>query len=164
MSRHAPVDVRFWSRVLFLPGDWCWLWTGARTSTRKDGQKYGAFFIGEKIVYPHRFAYARLVGPIDGIQLDHRCRNKICVRPDHLRPATHKQNAENRGLARNNTSGVRGVSWNSKTKRWTAVIRHNGTGIYVGSFRELEDAKVAVVAKRNQLYTHNELDRIEVNS
>lgn len=41
----------------------------------------------------HRVVYEALVGPIpEGNELDHRCRNRACVRPSHLEPVTHQEN------------------------------------------------------------------------
>jgi transposase-like protein len=118
------------------------------------------FYIGEKSVSAHRFAYQLLIGSLPRKPgLDHTCRNKCCVNPNHLRFATHKQNGENRGLNCNNTSGVRGVSWDKKRQLWKAVVVHDGTREVIGCFRNIRDAEIAVVAKRNELYTHNILDR-----
>lgn len=161
MSRHAPWEVRFWSRVMFLPGDdGCWIWTGARRTINGEPE-YGSFILHGKTVLPHRVAYKLLIGPIPNIRLDHRCRcrNKLCVRPLHLRPATHKQNGENLGLARNNASGFRGVHWSSTVGKWAAVVRHHGRDTYAGYFDDVSDAGAAAAAKRNELFTHNELDR-----
>jgi hypothetical protein len=45
------------------------------------------------VTYAHRFAYSVLVGPIpDGLQIDHLCRNEMCVNPEHLEPVTQRIN------------------------------------------------------------------------
>jgi hypothetical protein len=95
------------------------------------------------------------------LQVDHRytC-PKNCVRPGHLRPATNKQNCENLGgPSRNNTSGVRGVHWDSKRGKWRATMKHSGKKIHVGYFTDLAEAAAAVIAKRLELFTHNDADR-----
>lgn len=144
---------RFWSKVDFSSIMDCWPWAG----TASDG--YGVFMIKSKYILAHRISYLALVGPISGINLDHKCRNRRCVNPTHLRPATHKQNGENRGLNRNNTSGARGVFWSKQRNRWKGQVVHNGNPVYVGMFKNIKDAEIAVISKRNQLYTHNELDK-----
>ena len=72
---------RFWSKVELTEG--CWNWT-AGTS-----HGYGHYSIGKRTHKAHRLAYESVVGPIpDGLTLDHLCRNRACVRPDHLEPVT----------------------------------------------------------------------------
>lgn len=66
----------------------CWLWTGAKQS---DG--YGVVGHENKIYLAHRKIYEILVGKIpEGLELDHKCRNRSCVNPAHLEPVTHKEN------------------------------------------------------------------------
>lgn len=157
-----PVE-RFWEKV-DRTGD-CWLWV-AGTTTRG----YGRFRVEGKLVYPHRFAYELLVGKIpDGTTLDHRysC-PKRCVNPAHLRPATpREQNENHNGPSSKNTSGVRGVSWSKKKKKWRAQVRGNGgKQLLVGWFdgppppaKAPPDAEAAVIAKRLVLHTRNDWDR-----
>lgn len=78
---------RFWAKVDRT--DNCWLWTGAIQS-----RGYGSFGIGDKRTETaHRIAYLTFVGPIpDGLELDHLCLNKRCVRPDHLEAVTAQVN------------------------------------------------------------------------
>jgi hypothetical protein len=77
---------RFWSKVDKTDG--CWLWTGARTKAR-DRDGYGAIRFDGRMQVAHRIAYELLVGPVSsGLDLDHRCRTRLCVNPDHLDPVT----------------------------------------------------------------------------
>jgi len=65
----------------------CWRWTGAL----RDG--YGLFLNTNRSESAHRWNYERLVGPIrEGLQLDHLCRVRRCVNPEHLEPVTQREN------------------------------------------------------------------------
>lgn len=82
---------RFWSKVDKTAT--CWLWTRGKS----DG--YGVFHIKRIPRGAHRVAYELLVGPIpEGLELDHRCRNRACVNPAHLEPVPHRVNVK-RGLS-----------------------------------------------------------------
>jgi HNH endonuclease len=71
----------------------CWLWTGGTT----DG--YGIFSLDGRSDHAHRVAYRWLVGePAPGLELDHLCRVRCCVRPDHLEAVTHGVNVR-RGVS-----------------------------------------------------------------
>lgn len=72
----------------FTVGDGCWEWTASKTPLG-----YGKMQVSGKMQYAHRIVYELLVGPIpEGLELDHLCRNRGCVRPDHLEPVTHTEN------------------------------------------------------------------------
>jgi hypothetical protein len=155
--RRQTSEERFWSKV-DKSGD-CWLWTGHRLSGG-----YGQFMVkkGQRVV-AHRFSYELASGPIPtGLQLDHRytC-PKNCVNPEHLRPATQKQNSENLfgPHGHNRSSGVRGVTWVKARDKWKAQVGHNGRLHFGGEFKELSDAEAAAVELRNRLFTHNDADR-----
>jgi hypothetical protein len=145
---------RFWAKVEKTEG--CWEWTASKWASG-----YGQISVGRRMEAAHRVSYELAFGAIpDGLAVDHICRNKGCVRPSHLRPATHKQNMENRGAAHaNNASGVRGISWHRTRGQWFARVGHDGRSYFVGAFADLELAKQAVTAKRNELFTHNDADR-----
>ena len=81
-----PATSRFWAKVDVTDG--CWFWQAATSLG------YGLFFPEHSIrVLAHRFAYETLIGPIPPtLQLDHLCRNRRCVNPDHLEPVTIQVN------------------------------------------------------------------------
>lgn len=77
---------RFCAKVAVT--DSCWQWVGGG-----DGMGYGYFWNGKRCVRAHRFSYETFVGPIAvGLQIDHLCRNRLCVNPEHLEPVTQKVN------------------------------------------------------------------------
>lgn len=84
--RWPDMETRFWSQVRKTDG--CWEWTG-----RLNTNGYGQTRVGDRRPHAHRVAYELVVGPIPtGLQLDHLCRNRACVRPDHLEPVTQTEN------------------------------------------------------------------------
>ena len=153
VDRQAKMEARFWAKVEKGPG--CWEWTASKITG------HGRMVIDGATAYAHRISYELANGPIpDGLLIDHICHNKGCVNPDHLRLATQKQNGENRaGLPANNTSGVRGVHWRKDVGCWQAVVRSTPKVYHVGYFDDLAEAEAAAIAKRNELFTHNDIDR-----
>ena len=148
------IEQRFWSHV-DKNGD-CWVWTGAAQSSG-----YGQFAVTSgHPVLAHRFSYEIVNGPIsDGAWIDHICRNRLCVRPSHLRSGTPKQNCENRDARGCGKSGVRGVRWDKSRAKWSAAIGHNGKTINLGRFDTVPEAAEAARRARLELFTFNNSDR-----
>jgi len=80
---------RFVAKISAGPDpDTCWDWTGSR-----DSNGYGAFSIGRRGYRAHRVSYAWMNGPIPaGLTIDHLCRNRACVRPEHLAAKSSREN------------------------------------------------------------------------
>jgi len=147
------VSDRFWAKV--DKSGSCWEWTGAIAPTG-----YGMLSIHDKAVTAHRTVWRMLKGPIpDGLHIDHICHNRKCVRIDHLRLATPKQNVENHSGARSDSqTGIRGVS-PSRGGGWVAQVWHNGEAVLRKVFSRIEDAEEAAIEARNRFHTNNDADR-----
>lgn len=79
---------RFWARVEVHHPAGCWEWIGPRGT-----RGYGQLFLNDKCFTAHRVAYALLIEDAPGdMTIDHLCRNKRCVNPDHLRVVTSVEN------------------------------------------------------------------------
>lgn len=147
-------EYSFWQKVN-QSGD-CWEWTAS-----KNRFGYGQVSNGKKLAKAHRVAYEFDNGPIPaGLDIDHICRNRGCVKPAHLRAVTAKQNGENLSDAftGNITSGVRGV-YRTRNGRWQARVTHYGKVHTAGTHDTIEQAGAAVIDLRNKLFTHNDADR-----
>lgn len=68
--------------------DTCWLWTGYLNS-----KGYASFRVGGVQHPAHRVSHELFNGPISmGLEIDHLCRVRHCVNPDHLEAVTHREN------------------------------------------------------------------------
>ena len=75
--------------------------------------------------------------------VDHINRNTLDNRKENLRLATMQQNAMNRSVQPNNTSGIPGVSWRKDRNKWRAFITINGKQKSLGLYENKEDAIAA---------------------
>ena len=86
MLNATPLTDRFWSKVA-QEGD-CWIW---RAATNSRG--YGVFSTAGVLQLAHRASYEYMRCEIpEGLTIDHLCRNRRCVNPDHLDPVTTRVN------------------------------------------------------------------------
>lgn len=109
-------------------------------------------------IVAHRYAYTLYVGKIDAnLYVDHLCRNRACVNPDHLRLATHKQNQENLPLARKgSTTGLRGVTYHKASGKYRVRVTSNKVTISAGLYNTPEEAYEVSKKVREKHFTHSE--------
>ena len=102
-----------------------------------------------------------LFGKIDGLSIslhrfitdcpsnrvvDHINHNKLDNRKSNLRICTSAENNHNLKKSKRNSSGTAGVYWHSKARKWAASIGVNYKTIYLGTFKNKQDA---INARRN---------------
>lgn len=135
----TPIEWRFWPKVKI--GSGCWEWTGARANG------YGYVWDGNRIVRAHRHSFESMVGPIpDGMDIDHSCRNRACVNPDHLRACTRSQNLANTKMRDLNKSGFKGVTLHKQSGLWVAQLKVDGVRVLTKYFKTPEEAHAAYCA------------------
>lgn len=87
----------FWWLVHKNPGNGCWVWLGS--TSKVDG--YGKYTVnasrnnGQRLnITPHKYSWMLANGrePKPGMHLDHLCKVRVCVRPDHLEEVTALEN------------------------------------------------------------------------
>ena len=108
----------------------------------------------------HKVAYESKNGPVaKGMQLDHLCHNRLCIKVEHLREVTRKQNQEHRINANANSStGVRNV-YQRENGSFRVIVGHHRKLYHGGTFATIEDADTAAKALRISLFTHSDADR-----
>jgi len=111
-------------------------WEKSRTSYLVigiDGKRYSA----------HRLAWLYIHGTWPDNHIDHIDGDGMNNKLENLRDVTHRQNHMNRKTSLNNSSGIKGVSWDKDAKKFRACIRINGKRKHLGFFTSLEAAAAA---------------------
>lgn len=87
-----------------------------------------------------KYKALRLTALIGCKYYDHIDGDPRNCRRENLRPATAQENTRNRGLRSDNTSGMTGVYWNKKLRKWCASIGIGDKVIHLGVFVDKQDA------------------------
>lgn len=104
-----------------------------------------------KTYQAHRIAWLITYGEWP-ITIDHINRQRTDNRLVNLRNATQQQNMCNVPRKRTNTSGVRGVSWQSQSRKWQVEVKADGKRYYLGSYRDIELAELVASEARIKLH------------
>ncbi len=107
---------------------------------------YPAYSSGGKLM--HRI----IMGEPSGLTVDHRDRDPLNNQRSNLRTATYSEQNMNQRVRLNNTSGHRGVYWESRRKCWRVCINYRKKQVHVGQFKDKQEAIAAYKAKALELY------------
>jgi hypothetical protein len=143
-------------------GDWK-RWNACFAATRAgshDPRGREKISIGRRLYWAHRLAWLHMTGEWPKHEIDHRDCDKSNNRFANLREATRSENERNKKILSRNTSGVKGVSWHKRDKKWRVTIRDGSEKILVGSFDadRLDDAASAYERAAKEL--HGEFARV----
>lgn len=152
--KHRPLE--YFAEVK-NPGHQCAAWNTRYAgkeafTTGSHGYRQGSIF--SSLYFAHRVIWAMTTGawPLD--QIDHVNGVKDDNRIENLRAVTCTENMRNAAMPRNNTTGVMGVVWNKRDKKWQAQIMVGGKQIYLGLFDDLEEAAAARAAAEIEFGYH----------
>lgn len=87
-----------------------------------------------------------------GVTVDHIDRDGLNNQRSNLRLATYSQQNMNTKLRTDNTSGHRGVYWESRRNCWRVCINFNRRQIHIGQYSNKSEAIAAYTAKAQELY------------
>ena len=94
-----------------------------------------------KKTYLHRFIYN--LNSENKIVIDHINHNKFDNRKENIRLTNDSNNNKNTTLKKNNNSGIIGVHYATRDKKWVAKIRLDYNDIYLGGYENKKDAIIA---------------------
>lgn len=117
--RGSTIEQRFLDKVEQRQSECgiCWFWI-----PNVSGDGYGSFHFDGKTGYAHRFAYQHWKGPIPiGHQVDHLCKNRGCVNPEHLEAVPGSENLRRAALRKSHCK-----HGHERTKENTYVRKDGG--------------------------------------
>lgn len=101
----------------------------------------------------HRLvALAFIENPSNKSDIDHINNDPLNNHIENLRWATREENSRNTQIRSNNTSGVKGVSWDKSRRKWLAQIRVDGIKVNLGCYNTIEEATLARQTRANQAF------------
>ncbi len=100
-SRRDRITEKVRARIRVDQATGCWIWTGPDSGKSCRGKGYPRMSLDGQTVAVHIVMWTNENGFIPGKkQIDHGCRNRLCVNPKHLEMVTHKKNMQRRDAAR----------------------------------------------------------------
>ena len=115
-----------------------------------SGNGYITLQINGKNYKLHRIIFMMHYGYLPKY-LDHIDGNPSNNSIENLRECTHQENVWNQSIKKNNTTGIKNVSWSEKRKRWFVKLTHK-TGTFQKFFKDLELAELVAIEARDKFH------------
>lgn len=136
------VDDEDYERMLKDFGNTTWCLSKSRNNTLYVQKR-----VNKKIIFLHRY----IMNCPKGMYVDHINHNTLDNRKENLRITTNANNLRNGNIRKNNTSGVNGVYYDKKRKKYVAGIKVDYKKVHLGYFKKLEDA-IKIRKEAEKLY------------
>jgi hypothetical protein len=138
-------------------GDFAWKITSGKSRKGSPAgyiSKRGYVQIGleGKIYLAHRLAWFYVTGVWPTKNVDHIDGNPTNNAIENLRLASQSENIRNSRLSKSNTSGHKGVCWDSKHGRWLAYLKLNYKHVLFKLYDSFDDAVAAVDSARQKYH------------
>lgn len=134
---------------------WNTKWAGRHAGSVRE-QRGGLYYLEISIegrnYLAHRLAWLYMTGTFPPKGIDHEDTDGLNNRWKNLRPATQTENNANSRIRSDNTTGLKGVSFNKQTGRYTSGIRVNGKRKHLGYFDDPEEAHSVYVTAAEKYF------------
>lgn len=117
----------------------------------KTSEGYTVIQIKGRKYKAHRLAFLIIKGYMPKF-VDHKDTDRSNTAWHNLRECTKSQNQHNSKTPSNNTSGVKGLTFNKSTNKWVARISVNGKSKYLGQFSDTTLAEAALSKARAEFH------------
>lgn len=131
-----------------------WNFTRSRTlaGTIAGTKKKGGWInisVNKKTHQAHRLAFVMMTGAFPAFEVDHKDCNPANNKWNNLRPATSAQNNWNSRIRKDNSTGVKGVSFIKRFNKYRATLKANGKLVFSRYCDTITEAASAVSKARS---------------
>jgi len=142
------------ARSLFSCSRQCKIWNTQNAGNVAGSKKqtgYIAIAIGEgRTTGAHRLIFLFMTGRLPSNEVDHINGIRDDNRWENLRAVTGPENMRNQKMHSTNTTGVCGVSWNTRVNKLKALVTVNRKQIFLGYYDTIFDAAAARISAQNK--------------
>ncbi len=161
-TKEYPTKTELLSLFSYKDGNLFWLVKKSRNTVvgskaghkRSDG--YSHVIIDGSVYQLHRLIFIYHFGEIEYENvIDHKDGNVANNQIENLQSISQQLNMSKSKKPKNNTSGYKGVAWNSRAKKWQVQIQYKGKMIYLGYFNCPTKGAIEYDKKSKELYGSN---------